>query len=591
MNDDKQDTNREWYIAREGKEFGPVGIEVLRSGVDTGTIVPSDFVWSPGLPKWIPILEVVSPNPTDAKSSGVSNADGIRKQRATANQMPTTLNHLWKAGRAASNDAWRRIKPFKVVETAGNRCLSQVRRALAFLQSRGEGKVLRNEDREAAFRRIETEQDPRRAIRKLSLMGFAVAALLLCGVGGWAATSQLAGAVIAPGTIVVESNIKKVQHPTGGVVGEIFVKEGGAVEEGQVVLRLDDTVTRSTLGVVRSQLDELMAREARLLAERDESELIAFPAPLANRRDESSVTTALAGEEKLFESRKSARTGQRAQLRERIAQLNEEIRGLSAQQAAKGSETDLISKELVGVAELYKKNLVSISRYTQLQRDETRLQGERGQLIADISRARVKISETELQIIQVDQDFRTEVLKDLRDAQGKIAELKERLTAAEDQLKRVELRAPQSGFVHELSVHTVGGVVGNGETILQIVPRADELVVEAKVAPHDIDQVAPGANVIVRIMAGNQRTTPDITGVLTRVSADLTREQQSASQPAQAYYTVRIGLPADQVARLKDIRLVPGMPAEAFIQTYERTPLQYLLKPLGEQIARAFRER
>jgi HlyD family secretion protein len=591
MNDNKQEANREWYIAREGKEFGPVGIEVLRSGVDTGTIVPSDFVWSPGLPEWIPILEVVSPNPTDAKSSGVSNADGIRRQRATANQMPTTLNHLWKVGRAASDDAWRRIKPFKVVETACNRCLSEARRALAFLQSQGEGKVVRNEDREAAFRRIETEQDPRRAIRKLSLMGFAIAALLLCGVGGWAATSQLAGAVIAPGTIVVESNIKKVQHPTGGVVGEIFVKEGGAVEEGQVVLRLDDTVTRATLGVVRSQLDDLMAREARLLAERDESELIAFPTPLTNRRDETSVTMALAGEEKLFESRKSARTGQRAQLRERIAQLNEEVRGLSAQQAAKGSETDLISKELVGVAELYKKNLVSISRYTQLQRDETRLQGERGQLIADISRARVKISETELQIIQVDQDFRTEVLKDLRDAQGKIAELKERLTAAEDQLKRVDLRAPQSGFVHELSVHTVGGVVGNGETILQIVPRADELVVEAKVAPHDIDQVAPGANVIVRIMAGNQRTTPDVTGVLMRVSADLTREQQSGSQPARAYYTVRIGLPADQVARLKDIRLIPGMPVEAFIQTHERTPLQYLLKPLGEQIARAFRER
>ena len=382
-----------------------------------------------------------------------------------------------------------------------------------------------------------------------------------------------------------------MQHPTGGVVGEIFVKEGGAVEEGQVVLRLDDTVTRATLGVVRSQLDELTAREARLLAERDESELIAFPTQLANRRDETSVTMALAGEEKLFEARKLARTGQRAQLRERIAQMNEEIRGLSAQQAAKGTETDLIGKELVGVTELYKKNLVSISRYTQLQRDETRLQGERGQLVADSARARGKISETELQIIQLDQDFRTEVLKDLRDTQGKIAELKERLTAAEDQLKRVELRAPQSGVVHQLSVHTVGGVIGNGETIMQIVPRADELVVEAKVAPHDIDQIAPGANVTVRIMAGNQRTTPDVTGVLTRVSADLTREQQNGSQPAQAYYTVRIGLPADQVARLKDIRLVPGMPAEAFIHTYERTPLQYMLKPLGEQIARAFRER
>ena len=227
----------------------------------------------------------------------------------------------------------------------------------------------------------------------------------------------------------------------------------------------------------------------------------------------------------------------------------------------------------------------------QLQRDQTRLQGERGSLIADIARARGKISETELQIIQLDQDFRTEVLKDLRESQGKIAELKERVTAAEDQLKRVDLRAPQTGFVHQLTVHTVGGVISNGETIMQIVPRADELVVEAKVAPNDIDQLAMGAKAIVRVMAGNQRTTPEIAGKVIRVSPDLAHEQPNGSQPAQAYYTVRISLPPDEVARLKDLRLVPGMPAEAFIQTYARTPLEYLLKPLHDQIARTFRER
>jgi len=435
--------------------------------------------------------------------------------------------------------------------------------------------------------------DPRRAIRKLNLTGLALVVLLVGGAGGWAATTRLSGAVIAPGTVVVESSVKKVQHPTGGVVGEIFVKEGSAVEEGQVVLRLDDTVTRANLGVVRSQLDELMARESRLRAERDDAGAITFPEQLTSRRLDASAAGSLAGEERLFESRRTARTGQRAQLRERIAQTGEEIRGLSAQQAAKETEIELIGKELVGVTDLYQKNLVSISRFMQLQRDQTRLQGERGQLIADIARSRGKISETELQVIQLDQDFRTDVLKDLREAQGKIAELKERAIAAEDQLKRIDLRAPQSGVVHQLAVHTVGGVISNGETIMQIVPRADELVVEAKVAPQDIDQVAPGATVDVRIMAGNQRTTPNVTGVITRISADLTREQQqqSGSQPAPSYYTVRITLPADQVARLTDIRLVPGMPAEAFIQTHERTPLQYLLKPLEEQIARTFRER
>ena len=321
------------------------------------------------------------------------------------------------------------------------------------------------------------------------------------------------------------------------------------------------------------------------------ADAIDFPSQLTSRRDDPSVSTAIAGEEKLFESRKTARTGQRAQLRERISQVNEEIRGLSAQLAAKETGLDLIGQELVGVADLYKKNLVSISRYMQLQRDQTRLQGERGSLIADIARARGKISETELQIIQLDQDFRTEVLKDLRDAQGKIAELKERVTAAEDQLKRVDLRAPQAGFVHQLAVHTVGGVISNGETIMQIVPRADELVAEAKVAPNDIDQVAVGAKAVVRIMAGNQRTTPEVAGSVIRVSADLAHEQANGAQPAQAYYTVRIALPPEEVARLKDLRLVPGMPAEVFIQTYARTPLEYLLKPLHDQIARTFRER
>jgi len=298
-------------------------------------------------------------------------------------------------------------------------------------------------------------EDPRRTIRKLNLVGLAITVLLVGGVGGWAATTQLAGAVIAPGTIVVESSVKKVQHPTGGVVGEILVKEGDEVEVGQIVLRLDDTVTKATLGVVRSQLDELLAREARLLAERDDAHVIVFPAQLTSGHEDASAATAVAGERRLFESRRSARTGQRSQLRERVAQTNEEIRGLTAQQEAKESELQLIAKELAGVAELYQKNLVSISRFTQLQRDQTRIQGERGQLIADIARARGKISETELQIIQVDQDFRTEVLKDMRETQGKIAELKERVTAAEDQLKRVDLRSPQSGFVHQLSVHTV----------------------------------------------------------------------------------------------------------------------------------------
>jgi HlyD family secretion protein len=432
------------------------------------------------------------------------------------------------------------------------------------------------------------EQDPRWAIGKLNVVGFAVVLVLVAGVGGWAATAQLQGAVIAPGTLVVESNIKKVQHPTGGIVEEILVKEGSIVQAGQIVMRLDDTVTRATLGVVQSQLDELNALEARLLAEREGADTMTFPIELVSRSQGNGVAAAIAGQERLFESRKQARTGQRAQLRERIAQINEEITGLIAQQEAKENEIKFIGEELVGVSHLYKQNLISIQRYMALQRERARLEGERGQFIAAIARARAKISETELQTFQLDQDFRTEVLKDLREAQGKIAELSERKTAAQDQLKRIDIRAPQSGIVNQLSVHTLGGVIDKGETVMQIVPVTDQLLVEAKVAPHDIDQVAPKAMTTVRIMAGNQRIITDLVGEVTYIGADLTREKE---QPNQAYYLVRTSIQEDQVRHLEGLKLVPGMPAEIFIQTHERTPLQYLLKPLREQISRTFRER
>jgi len=428
-------------------------------------------------------------------------------------------------------------------------------------------------------------------IRRMNIVGLALIVAFFGCIGGWAATTELAGAVIASGSLMVESSTKKVQHPTGGVVKEILVKEGSEVDEGQVLVRLDDTVTRATLGVVRSQLDENNARQARLLAEREGADSITFPDELLERMKEMTVAAAVNGEEKLYESRKAGRAGQRAQLRERVSQSNEEIRGLTAQQQAKENEIKFIGEELVGVTDLYQRNLVSISRFMQLQRDKTRLDGERGQFIADVARARAKISETELQIIQLEKDFMSDVLKDLRETQGKVAELIERKVAAEDQLKRIDIRAPRSGVVYSLSVHTVGGVIGNGETIMSIVPHGDDLIVEAKVAPSDIDQVALGAPAVIRIMAGNQRTMPELSGIVTYVSADLTREQPTTGSSGQAFYIVRAALPKAEVELLGEFRMVSGMPAELFIQTYARTPLQYLVKPLRDQIARTFRER
>ncbi|MFL4975549.1 MAG: HlyD family type I secretion periplasmic adaptor subunit [Microvirga sp.] len=426
-----------------------------------------------------------------------------------------------------------------------------------------------------------------RSIRSHLLGGLAVVALLAGGVGGLAATTELSGAVIAPGSLVVDSNVKKVQHPTGGVVGELRARDGDKVKAGDIVVRLDETITQANLAIVVKSLNELQSRLARLEAERDNVDTIVFPAELLARAGDPELARSMTGERNLFEFRKSARAGQKAQLRERIAQLKEEIQGLTGQVAAKKRETELIGQELEGVRDLWRKNLVQIQRVTALERDAARLEGERGQLIASTAQAKGKISEIELQILQIDQDLRSEVAKDLREVQGKIAELVERKVAAEDQLKRIDIRAPQNGMVHQSTVHTVGGVITPGEAIMLIVPEADALTVEAKLAPQDIDQVRVGQTAALRFSAFSQRTTPELDGVVSRVSADLTTDQRTGA----AYYVVRITLSDSEIARLEGLRLVPGMPVEAFIRTGERTVLSYVMKPFTDQITRSFRSR
>jgi HlyD family secretion protein len=426
-----------------------------------------------------------------------------------------------------------------------------------------------------------------REIRKHAFIGISAMAILFLGVGSWAATAPLAGAVIASGTIVVEGNVRKVQHPTGGIVGAIFVSDGTSVEEGQLLLRLDDTQVRASLGIVRSQLEELGARENRLLAERDGADTVPIPQRLADRLAELSVQTALSGEQRLFDARRSSRDGTRRQLRERIMQLREEITGLTSQREAKSRELVLVAEELSGVEELFRRNLIPRPRLSALQRDEARLQGEYGNLTAELARSAGRISEIEIQILQVDQEHRTEVLRDLREAQTRIAELEERRIAAEDNLRRVEIRAPAAGVVHELAAHTLGGIVGSGQEIMQIVPRTDRLVVSARVPPHDIDQVQVGSRATIRILAGNQRMMPELEGQVIRIGADLTREPQTGL----SFYEVRLLIDLNTLNRLGDLKLQPGMPADSFIQTNHRTALEYIAKPLTEQLSRSFRER
>jgi HlyD family secretion protein len=417
------------------------------------------------------------------------------------------------------------------------------------------------------------------------LGGLAAVALLAGGVGGLAATTELGGAVIAPGTMVVDMNVKKVQHPTGGVVGELRVRDGDRVKSGDIVVRLDETITRANLAIVVKSLNELHARLARLEAERDDSAAVQFPAELLARSADPEVKRVIDGERNLFQLRRKASIGQKQQLRERIQQLREEIQGITGQVAARKREIELIGEELVGVRDLWRKNLVQIQRVTALERDAARLEGARGQLIAATAQSKGRISEIELQIIQIDQDLHSEVAKELREVQAKIAELVERKVTAEDQLKRIDIRAPQDGLVHQLAVHTVGGVITPGETMMLIVPEADNLTVEAKLNPQDIDQVQPGQKAVLRFSTFNQRTTPELNGMVIRVSADLTTDKQTGV----SYYTVRISIPEAEVARLGGLKLLPGMPLEAFIQTGDRTVLSYLMKPMTDQIARSFR--
>ncbi|MBR1125858.1 HlyD family type I secretion periplasmic adaptor subunit [Bradyrhizobium lablabi] len=427
----------------------------------------------------------------------------------------------------------------------------------------------------------------RASIRVHLIAGLVVVLILAGGFGTWASTVQISGALIAPGQVVVDSNVKKVQHPTGGVVGEVRVRDGDTVKAGDIVVRLDETVVRASLAIVVKTLNGLWARAARLEAEQRGSDKITFPPMLTDRANDPDVKDVMLSETKLFDVRVTGRAGQKSQLRERVAQLNEEIEGLSAQERAKDKEIALVEKELVGVRQLYEQRLIQISRLTQLERDSARLNGERGQYIASRAQSKGKITETELQIIQIDKDVVSEVSKDLRETNDKIGEFVERKVTAEDQLRRIDIRAPQDGVVLQSTVHTVGGVITAGDAIMMIVPKADDLSVEAKVNPQDIDKLQIGQKTLLRFSAFNQRTTPELNGKVSRVSADVTTDQRTG----QTYYTIRVSMTPEEVARLGEVKLVPGMPVEAFVQTGERTMFSYLLKPFSDQFMRAFRER
>eukprot|EP00903_Cladosiphon_okamuranus_P002542 g2540.t1 len=394
-----------------------------------------------------------------------------------------------------------------------------------------------------------------RSLRQNLLAGSFGIFLLFGGVGVWAASTELSSAVIAAGVLVIDGKSKKIQHPDGGIIAELLVVEGQSVSAGETLLRMDDTATRASLSAVEKSITQLLARQARLEAEQDGLDVIEIQAELQDRLDGKEAHQAIARERRLFIDRRVSRNSQKVQLQKRIQQIEEQINGLNIQQKAKAKEIELIGKELVAQRKLFAKGLTPLNKVNNLDRNTARLEGERGSLIAAIAAAASQISEIELQILQIEQDLRTEVATEIRDTVNKIAALYEEEITARDRLKHTEVKSPISGVVHMLSIHTVGGVVTAAETLMDIVPRATNLTVEARVPPQDIDQIAVGQTTSLHMTSFNRNTTPVLKGEVSRVSADLEKDRATDA----SFYRIAITTPDEEIQRLPEgLVLVPG---------------------------------
>ena len=415
--------------------------------------------------------------------------------------------------------------------------------------------------------------------------GFALAVFLVIGCGGWAAMAHLDGAVITSGIVKVDQNLKEVQHRDGGIIRTLAVRPGDFVSEGQVLAALDDVQVKAEQLIVRAQLAEALARKARLLAERDNLARIDFPKEL----DALSVSaeTAVSGESRLFSGNKTARDSQKEQLELSIGQTTEEINGLEARLVAKRQELKLVGAEREKLLDLHEKKLVDYTRVYAALRDWARIPGEIGDIEASIARVKARASEIRVQIIAIDQNASTEAQRELRAVDARLAGLNERRLAIDDRLSRTDIRAPVSGYVNELSIFTVGGVITPAAKIATIVPHNAELKFEARIAPADIDRVQEGQQARVRLTASNRNTTPEMRARVVLVSPASTRDPATG----QEHYIAHVQLGDEALADLRGFRLVPGMPAEIFISTSARTAASYLVKPFTDQMNRAFRER
>ncbi|HVG82464.1 MAG TPA: HlyD family type I secretion periplasmic adaptor subunit [Methylomirabilota bacterium] len=423
-------------------------------------------------------------------------------------------------------------------------------------------------------------------VRGLILAGALIIALFFGGLGAWAARAPLASAALAPGLVAVESNRKTVQHLEGGIISALLVRNGDHVRQGQVLLQLDPVESRAEFEQLEGRRLALLAQRARLIAERDASPDLVLPPELAAREAEPQVAELLAGQRRILAARNELAEGQAAVLEQRIGQYEAEIVSLEAQAASGREQLQLISEELKGVAELFRKGLEKKARLLALQREAARLQGLQGDYAGRVTRARQGIAQTEMEMLSQRQERDAETVSDLRESEVELAEISERLRIAQARLTRTEITAPQDGIVLNLHYFTTGGVVEPGAPILDIVPESEQLVIDAQLDPVNIDEVHPGLTAQLRLTAFKQRITPVLPGRVTQVSADALSDERTGRR----YYTARIEIDPEELQRFGAAKLYPGMPVDVMIETGRRTALEYLLTPVSESFARAFRE-
>lgn len=428
---------------------------------------------------------------------------------------------------------------------------------------------------------------PKWSARKPMWIGMLAVAALIGGLGIWGSVATISGAVISNGMIQVESLRQVVQHPQGGVVGEIDVKEGDMVEAGQILIRFDDKLLRSELTTVESQLNEILAQRARLEAERDNADDLVFSEHLLEQKTGSlKVEELMQAQIRLFGARRHFMEQQVKQLNERKKQIRLQIKGVQSQLSSANRQVELIMKELKDQQGLLDKGLAQASRVLSLEREASRLTGSIGELESSAARGAAQIIETDIQILQLESQRREEAITMLRDLNYTEIEMAERRLSLLETLSRMDVRAPMSGTVHGLTVHALRSVVRAADAILYVVPSDSPLVISSRIEAIHVDQVHVGQPASLRFSTFDQRTTPEIFGTVSKVSADVFQDEVTGV----TYYSAEILPNEGEMDRLGDVELLPGMPVEAFIKTADRSPLSYLTKPFMDYFNRAFRE-